>query len=294
MSRPPVLVITGPTAAGKTAAALEVARRFDVRLVSADAMQVYRGLNIGTGKEPPEVLARFPHLGIDARDLEESFDAQAFVEMADAVVNREQPVVIVGGSTFYVHAFLYGLVDTPDVDASLRERLESLEEPHAELVRVDPVLAERLHPNDRVRIVRGLEVFYLTGERLSDLHAAHATEVRHSARVLWLDRPDLRERIDARVDAMMAAGYLDEVRGLLEAGVDRALKPMQSLGYRHLADHLLGEIALDEAIWRTKRDTWRFARKQRTASNRFPQLERLHAADVAAVVAIAQELWAED
>ncbi len=292
MNMRPVLVITGPTAAGKTAAALEVDQKFGVRLVSADAMQVYRGLDIGTAKESADVLTRHPHAGIDIREPNESFDAQAFVEMADAIVGEGQRVLIVGGSTFYVHAFLYGLVDTPDVDAELRQRLEAMEDPHAELVRVDPVLAERLHPNDRVRVVRGLEVFLLTGQRLSDLHAAHGDTPRHNARVLWLDREDLRERIDARVDAMMDAGYLGEVERLLQAGVSRQAKPMQSLGYRHLADHLEGLIGLDEAIWRTKRDTWRFARKQRTASNRFPTLERIHADAVGEVLAIAEEMWA--
>jgi tRNA dimethylallyltransferase len=270
---------------------MEVYRRYTPRLISADAMQVYRGLNIGTGKEPADVLRQFPHEGIDNCEVDEAFDAQAFIALADAVLARGERVLIVGGTTLYVHALLYGLVQTPDVDVALRAELEDLEDPHGRLQRVDPVLAARLHPNDRIRIVRGLEVFAQTGQRLSELQAAHQLQLRHPARVLWLDRDDLRVRIDARVDAMMEAGYLDEVRGLLDRGVDRALKPMQSLGYRHLADHLCGEIALDEAVWRIKRDTWRFARKQRNSARRFPDLERVPADDIERVLSVAQTLW---
>jgi tRNA dimethylallyltransferase len=127
---------------------------------------------------------------------------------------------------------------------------------------VDPPLAARLHPNDRVRIVRGLEVHALTGRPLSALHAEDP-KVRRDVEIVWIDRDDLYERIDARVDLMMAAGYLDEVRTLLERGWGRHLKPMQSLGYRHLAAALAGETTLEEAVEATKRDTRHFARKQR-------------------------------
>jgi tRNA dimethylallyltransferase len=154
------------------------------------------------------------------------------------------------------------LVETPPVDAALRAALEALPDPHARLREVDPVLAARLHPNDRVRVVRGLEVHALTGRPLSELHAEDPG-TRRPCTVAWLDRDDLDAVIDARVDRMMEAGYLAEVERLLAAGVTRACKPMQSLGYRHLADHLCGELDLTEAIARTKRDTRRFARKQR-------------------------------
>jgi tRNA dimethylallyltransferase len=154
------------------------------------------------------------------------------------------------------------------VDPALRAELDALPDPHAELARVDPQLAARLHPNDRLRIVRGLEVHRQTGQRLSALQDAHAAAPdRLQAEAVWLDHPDTAAhdlRIAERVRAMLEHGYVDEVRGLLDRGLSRAHKPMQSLGYRHLCDHLLDGLDLDEAARRTVRDTRRFARKQRT------------------------------
>jgi len=142
-----------------------------------------------------------------------------------------------------------------------------------------------------VRIVRGLEVHALTGTPLSALHAGDEPRVRVPHRALWLDRDDLRARIDLRVERMMARGYLAEVAGLLGAGWDRRLKPLQSLGYRHLADHLLDGLPLDEAVWRTRRDTWRFAKKQRGWAHHHPTWERVDARDRSAVLAAAEALW---
>lgn len=254
------LVLLGPTGAGKTDLAVALAERWGAHVVSMDAMQVYRGMDIGTAKVSREVRARVPHFAIDIRDPDEAFDAADFVALADAVPD---PKIVVGGTTFYFQAYVRGLVDTPAVDPALRTRLEALPEPHAELQRVDPVLAARLHPHDRVRIVRGLEVFLLGGVPLSTLHAADPRH-RIDAEVVAVDVDDLYLRLDARVAAMMEAGYLDEVRALRAAGYARTLKPMQSLGYRHLAAHLDGEVSLDEAVRLTCRDTRTLARKQRS------------------------------
>lgn len=287
----PVLVLTGPTATGKTNAALHVAHLWRARIVSADAMQVYRGMDVGTAKSPPFVLRRFPHAGVDLRNPDEPWSAQDFADLADRVIAEGDPVVVVGGTVFYVRALLWGLVPTPPVDPELRSRLEALPDPWAALAEVDPVLAARLHPNDRVRIVRGLEVFHLSGRPLSSLHAEDTHAARHPARVLWLWRDDLHARIDARVHRMMERGYLREVARLLEEGWRRDLKPMQSLGYRHLADHLLDGLPLDEAIRRTQRDTWHFARKQLTWLRREPTWTRLPADDRTRVLAEAEQLW---
>ena len=263
MSR--VLVLAGPTAAGKTAAAIEVARRFGAVVLSADAMQVYRGMDVGTGKASAEERAEVPHYGLDLVDPDESFDAAAFVALADRVRTDHDRVVVAGGTSLYLQALIRGLVATPPVDPALRAELEALPDLHRALSEVDPALAARLHPNDRVRLVRGLEVFRATGQRLSELQDRHAREPdRVPAVGVWLDRDDLDERIDRRVGAMLAGGYVDEVRRLLDRGYARTLKPMQSLGYRHLCDHVLDGLALDEARRRTIRDTRRFARKQRT------------------------------
>ena len=257
------LVVTGPTAAGKSAVAMALAERWGATIVAMDAMTVYRGMDIGTAKPSAEDRARVPHRGLDLRDPDEPFSAADFVAVAEAAMAEGRPTILCGGAAFYLRAFLDGLVATPPADAHLRARFDALPDPHAALALVDPVLAARLHPNDRVRIVRGLEVHALTGRPLSALHAEdHPT--RRDCEVVWVDRDDLPARIDARVVAMMAAGYLDEVRRLLDAGVSRHCKPMRSLGYLHLAAHLAGELSVDEAVRLTQQDSRRFARKQRT------------------------------
>jgi tRNA dimethylallyltransferase len=287
----PILILAGPTAAGKTAAAIHVAFGWNARIVSADAMQVYRGMDVGTGKAPPCVLRRFPHACVDVRNPDEPWSAADFAAAADAVTAGGTPVVIVGGTVFYLRAFLWGLAPAPGADPALRAALEAEPDPHALLAEVDPLLAARLHPHDRVRAVRALEVHRLTGHPLSALHAQDRHAVRHPHRVLWLDRPDLYVRIDARVDRMMERGYLDEVRRLLEAGHGPDLKPMQSLGYRHLAQTLLDGLAPGEAVRRTKRDTRHFARKQRAWSRQHPDWTRVDAGDREAVLAAAEALW---
>ncbi len=263
------LVIAGPTAAGKTAAALAVARsRAGVRVLCADAMTVYRGLDIGTAKPTAAERAEVPHEGLDLVGPTEPFDVAGFLALADAVLAEPGPVVVVGGTGLYLHALRRGLVATPDPDPARRAALLADPDLFRRLQEVDPPLAERLDPADLVRVVRGVEVFEATGERLSALQAAHAAQPdRYHLVGLFLDRDDLDARIDARVHDMMARGYLEEVRGLLEAGVPRDAKPMRSLGYRHLADHLCDGVPLDEAVRRTQRDTRRFARKQRTWRN---------------------------
>ena len=254
----------GPTSSGKTAAALAVAEEYGAVIVSADAMQVYRGFDIGTGKATAVERARAPHFGLDIREPHEPFDAAAFIAVADGVRAEHERVVLAGGTSMYLRSFVRGLVETPPVDPVVRSELEALPDPHGRLRLVDPSLAQRLHPNDRVRIIRGLEVFEATGRRLSGLQKAHQEAPdRVQALGLWLDREDLNDRIDTRVLTMIEAGYVDEVQGLLGAGHARTLKPMQSLGYRHLCDHVLDGLPLDEAVRRTQRDTRQFARKQR-------------------------------
>ncbi len=257
-------MITGPTGAGKSDLALAIARRFGAVIVSMDAMQVYRGFDIGTAKLPlgdrDPALGGVEHACIDVIDWDGSFSAASFAATVEA---QTRPVVMCGGSTFYLRAWEQGLVEAPAADPVLRARLEALDDPHAALLSVDPVLAARLHPNDKVRLVRGLEYHAQTGRPLSEAHAQDP-KVRRPATVIWIDRDDLYDRLDQRVLDMMEAGYLEEVRGLLARGVPPNAKPMQTLGYKHLAAHLLGECSLDEAIRQTQRDTRHFARKQRS------------------------------
>ena len=257
------LVITGPTAAGKSAEAIRIAERFNATIVSMDAMQVYRRMDIGTAKIDLATRTRIAHQCIDIRNPDEPFSAADFVAEANAAIAEGGPVILCGGTPFYLRAFLFGLVQAPATDATLRERFEALESPHSALHAVDPMLAARLHPNDRVRLIRGLEYHAISGKRLSEMHDADP-HIRRDCEVVWLDADDLYARIDARVVQMMSAGYLDEVRGLLASGIGRFAKPMQSLGYKHLACHVLDNLSLPEAVRLTQRDTRHFSRKQRT------------------------------
>ena len=293
-----LLILGGPTSAGKTAAAVALADEWSPRIISADAMQVYRRMDIGTGKLSSDLLDRYPHAGIDVRDPHEDFNAVDFAELADqeiaAAEEQDRPVVVVGGTGLYFRSLLKGFVEAPSGDSDFRAELEALENPHEELARVDPVLAERLHPNDRVRILRGLEVHRLTGRPLSLLHAEHAPTPRHAAICLELDRPDLDERIDARVHEMMEEGYLLEVRRLREEGYHPGhTKPMRSLGYRHLSDHLDGLIDLAEAVRRTQRATRKFARRQRKMVRHVGGFESVLATDLSKIRDAAVAAWGE-
>ena len=264
MPSPRLLLITGPTSVGKTAVAIRLARAFDAPVISADAMQVYRGMDIGTGKASGEERAAVVHYGIDIRDPNESFDAADFLRLSEEVMASHPRVVVAGGTSLYLRSLVRGLVDTPPVDPELRLELEGVDDLHGMLGEMDPVLAEGLHPNDRVRLIRGVEVYRTTGQRLSDLHREHARMPdRIDAEGIWLDRPDVFERIDQRVLEMVREGYLEEVQTLLSGGYSRDLKPMMSLGYRHMAAHLLDGLSLEEAIRLTQRDTRHYAKKQR-------------------------------
>ncbi|RME26966.1 MAG: tRNA (adenosine(37)-N6)-dimethylallyltransferase MiaA [Deltaproteobacteria bacterium] len=259
-----LLIIGGPTATGKTAAAIEVARRWPVRLVSADAMQVYRGMDIGTAKPDPATLAAFPHACIDVRDPDEDFSVADFVSAVEEARRHHERVVVVGGTSFWLSALVRPLAALPPSDPAVRAELEALPDPHARLAAVDPDSAARLHPHDRVRVIRALEVHALTGRPMSALWAEGPRHPPVDAEIAWLDREDLRPRIGQRLHRMMEAGYLDEVAALVARGYGPQHKPMRSLGYAHLSAHLRGELDLAEALRRTERDTWRLARKQRT------------------------------
>lgn len=289
----PILVIGGPTAAGKTDAAIAVASRWrGVRLISADAMQVFRGFDVGTGKPDSATLAAFPHACIDIRDADEPYSAADFAADADAIIHEQDRVVVVGGTGFYLRALLVGLAPAPSADPQLRAELEALEHPHAELARIDPVMASRLHPNDRVRVIRALEVFHKLGRPFSEVQAEFAfDEPRHDAARLWLDRADLEARIDARVLHMVRAGYVDEVEGLLKAGISADTRPMRSLGYRWMVAHLREGLPLADAIANTQRDTRRFARKQRLMLRSIGGFERIDDEPLDAVFRAATRLF---
>jgi tRNA dimethylallyltransferase len=284
----PVVVVTGPTATGKTPLAIDLALRFDGEIVNADSMQVFRYMDIGTAKPGPEERARVPHHLLDVVTPEVPYSAGRYAEEARAAASqirsRGRTVVLAGGTGLYIRAFLEGLIETGRADPELRERLEREHEEavaageperlYRQLAASDPQAAARIHPNDVRRIVRALEIAARTGRPTSAVRGDHAFRDRpyrvlHLA--LDLDRETLAERIDARCAAMIEAGLLQEVRDLQDRGYGPELRPMQAIGYRHMLPVAAGSDTLANALEAMRRDTRRFARRQRTWLRAVPE-----------------------
>lgn len=291
-----VLAIVGPTASGKTAAAIAVAQRLGGEVISADSMQVYRGFDIGTAKPTPEEQQGVPHHLIDIRDPGADFSVVEFQRLADALIReitaRGRLPILVGGTGFYVRAVLreYTFAEL-ETDGSVRARLnteaaqQGLGALYQRLSRVDPAAAARIHPNDQLRIVRALEVYELTGRPISELQGQGGPRYDHLLVGLTMNRELLYDRINRRVDAMLAAGWLEEVQLLLAAGVPPRAGPMTNLGYRELMAYLRGLSTWDEAVDWTKRNTRRYAKRQLTWFRREPDLHWVDAAAGPAAVA---------
>jgi tRNA dimethylallyltransferase len=270
--RPRILAIVGPTGTGKTELAAEVARRTGAEIISADSMQVYRGMDIGTAKPSRALRAELPHHGIDVADPDEEMSAGRFAELAReaarSALARGRRVILCGGSGLYARAFAGGLIDAA-ADGALRAELEALptEELVARLRAVDAELARRIHPHNRVRLVRSLEIARLGRAGASQLQARHAFSDR-PFEIAWLGLELPREllwtRLRARVDAMFEAGWIDEVRALHAAGYGPELRPLSGIGYREIGWLLAGSIAEAEARERIYLATRRFAKRQRT------------------------------
>jgi tRNA dimethylallyltransferase len=277
-----LLGIVGPTASGKTDLAMSIAERLGAEIISADSVQVYRAFDIGSGKPTSEERARVPHHLVDVADPLEPMDAARWARLGDAAIEdvraRGRRPILCGGTYLWVRALVSGLVETPPADEVLRAEHRALVVAsgrvalHDRLRAVDPAAAARLHPNDVVRVSRALEVFELTGTPLSEQQAAHAFGTRrHEANLFALTRSaeELTQRIEARVVAWLEAGWIDEVRSLLERGYGGA-RAMNSVGYAEVHAHLRGEIARDELAIAIVRKTRSFARRQRTWLRRAP------------------------
>ncbi len=273
----PLLILCGPTAVGKTRMALELAEHFpNLEVISADSRQIFRYMDIGTAKPTAEERARLPHHFIDIVDPDEDYNAGQFGKEGRRVA-RELYVagkipIVVGGSGLYIRALVDGLfegnVRDPEIKRQLQARAdaEGVETLYRELQKVDPVTAARLHPNDRQRIVRALEVWVVAGEPISVLHKKlkPQTHVRPLLTALNRARKTLYEIIEKRVDAMIAAGLVEEVRGLRDRGYHRNLQSQKTVGYQEIHAYLEGEITLDNAVALIKRNTQRFAKRQLT------------------------------
>ncbi|MFZ0828713.1 MAG: tRNA (adenosine(37)-N6)-dimethylallyltransferase MiaA [Verrucomicrobiia bacterium] len=269
------ILIAGPTATGKSEIALHLAVQVGGEIISADSMQVYRGLDIGTAKPSSADRARVPHHLIDILSLAESFDAAQFARLAHRTVaeiqSRGRVPILCGGTGLYFRAFLEGLGEAPPADATLRAELEALplETLLAELRERDPVTCEKIDQKNPRRVVRALEVIRLTGKPFSAQRAEWKTESRiqnPESRYFCLTRSnsDLHARINARVDSMFQRGLMDETRKLLKRGLAENKTAMQAIGYRQAVEHLRGERSLAETIELVKIRTRQFAKRQLT------------------------------
>ena len=275
--KPRALMLLGPTACGKTAVSLMLAREFAAEIISVDSALIYRGMDIGTAKPTREEQGGVPHHLIDILDIEESYSAAAFAEDAERLIGeisgRDRYPLLVGGTMLYAKALREGMDESPATDPAVRERITALGEElgwpamHERLTQVDPVTAARLAPNDRQRIGRALEVFEITGKPLSSLHTG--TKVYDPtlavAALFPQDRATLHEMIGKRFDAMVEAGFLDEVRTLMaRPGFDENLPSMRAVGYRQAIAHLKGETDFEQFLESGKAATRQLAKRQIT------------------------------
>ena len=301
VNKPDIIVICGPTGIGKTAAAIGLAKAVNGRIISADSMQVYRYMDIGTAKPTMEERREAHHDLIDVADPDEDFDAARFSALAQGFIRdyTQQGLVpvVAGGTGLYIKSLVSGLFRARPVDRAVMEKLEDqadvlgTDAMHQRLGLIDPAAALRIHPNDRFRIIRALEIFETTGKPISEYHAAHGFS-EQPYRVLKIglsmDRELLYQRINKRVDLMMEQGLLDEVKSLIARGYEPSLKSMGSLGYRHMSGVLAGDFPLDEGVTLLKRDTRRYAKRQMTWFRADSDIEWYEPAHVEKIISRAE------
>lgn len=278
MEKKPLLIVTGPTAAGKTELSLKLAKRVGGEIISADSMQVYRHMDIGTAKLQKEERQGIPHYLIDILEPEEEFNVVKFQKLAklaiEEIYKRGHIPILTGGTGFYIQAVLYD-IDFKEMmeDNKIRMELEAqaeldgVESLYRELQKVDPEAAQEIHVHNVKRVIRALEYFRQTGRKLSEHNKEQRKkESAYNAAyfVLTMERQLLYQRIDERVDAMMEQGLLEEVTRLFEEPIPETATSMQGLGYKELYLYLKGECSLEEAVYILKRDTRHFAKRQLT------------------------------
>ena len=274
----PMIILTGPTAVGKTDLSIQLAKVINGEIISAESMQVYRHMDIGSAKVTPEEMDGVPHHLIDVLEPEEEFNVVVFQKLAKealtGIYERGHIPIIVGGTGFYIQALLYDIDFTEnDGDTAIRRELEKLAQTqgagclHQMLQEIDPESAAAIHQNNVKRVIRAIEFYRQTGKKIS-LHNEQEREKQSPYQFLYYvldtDRKILYERIDRRVDLMMEHGLVDEVKHLADMGCTRDMVSMQGLGYKEILDYLSGEIPLEEAVYILKRDTRHFAKRQIT------------------------------
>lgn len=274
----PLIILTGPTAVGKTKASIGLAKALNGEIISADSMQVYKHMDIGSAKIRPEEMQGIRHYLIDELEPDEEFHVVRFQEMAkkamEEIYAKNKIPIVVGGTGFYIQALLNDIDFTEsNEDTSYRKELEQLamekgaEYIHAMLQEIDPKSAETIHANNVKRVIRALEFYKLTGEKISEHNEqerAKESPYDFCYFVLTDDREKLYERINLRIDQMLEEGLVDEVEALKDRGYTKDMVSMQGLGYKEILDYLNGECSLEEAIYILKRDTRHFAKRQLT------------------------------
>lgn len=274
----PLIILTGPTAVGKTKASIALAKAINGEIISADSMQVYKYMDIGSAKIRKEEMQGIKHYLVDELEPDEEFNVVRFQQMAKRAMQeiyaQNKIPIVVGGTGFYIQALLYDIDFTESVeDSSYRLELESIakdkgcEYLHRMLADVDPQSAQDIHPNNMKRVIRALEYYKHTGDRISEhneVERAKASPYNFCYFVLNDDRTKLYERIELRIDQMLEEGLIDEVANLKAKGYTRDMVSMQGLGYKEILDYLNGACSLDEAIYVLKRDTRHFAKRQLT------------------------------
>lgn len=284
-ARIPVGFIVGPTGAGKSALAMEVAERSNCEIINADSRQFYRGMDLGTAKPSAQDRRRVPHHLIDVRNPGEPLDVAEFAQIARAAIEeiaaRGRNPLVVGGSGLYLRVIRGGIFRGPAASSDIRGRLAKIAAQrgvahlHRQLREIDPEAANRIGVNDLYRIVRAIEVFELTGEKISAHQRRHrfADNGYDTLKVgVEVERKKLYEAIDRRFDAMVAAGLVGEVRALVEAGYSPGKPPLSTIGYKQIAAHLRGEIALADAVALAKQESRRLAKRQITWFRREPEI----------------------
>ncbi|MDN5276787.1 MAG: tRNA dimethylallyltransferase [Clostridiales bacterium] len=278
MEKKPLVVIVGPTAVGKTKLSIELAKALNGEIVSADSMQIYRYMDIGTAKPTAEERQGIPHHMMDIIDPAQEFSVAEYQRLAtqaiDDIHRRNKIPIVVGGTGLYIKSLLYPMNFTdasydPEFRRELQRQAETTgkEYLHKKLQAVDPKTAARLHPNDVRRVIRALEVYHLTGKPMSEYNQElEKMDYKYNVAMIGLtmDRAKLYERINQRVDEMIEKGLLDEVKRLLDRGYTRDMISMQGLGYKELIDYFQGKVSLEEAIYILKRETRRYAKRQLT------------------------------
>lgn len=278
MKKKPLIILTGPTAVGKTKASIGLAKAVDGEIISADSMQVYRHMDIGSAKIKPEEMEGIPHHLIDVLEPDDEFHVVKFQQLAKKAMReiweRGHIPIVTGGTGFYIQALLYDIdFDENEKEDACRKELEAYarehgaEALHEKLALVDPASAEMIHPNNIKRVIRALEFYEQTGKQISEHNETQRQRESPYAFayfVLTDDRAHLYERINRRVDQMIEEGLVNEVQALKDKGYTKQLVSMQGLGYKEILDYLDGNCTLEEAIYTIKRDTRHFAKRQLT------------------------------